>query len=197
MLKRKQIQKLTDPELVTLYKESEDKSIVGVLFERYTRFIFLVCMKYFKDEEKSKDATMQVFEKLFTYLEKHEISNFKPWLHTVSKNHCLLVLRGDKPRRDYETEIKKDYAGYMESGNILYLENENERETKLQQLEDAIKLLSKEQRICIELFYLKELCYNEVAEKTGFSLKKVKSYIQNGKRNLKTILLKKHEQQLT
>ena len=190
MINRKHIAKLSDIDLVQQYKQTSDKLYVGELFKRYTRFVFLVSMKYFKDEEKAKDASMQIFEKLFTDLKKHQIQNFKSWLYSVTKNHCLIQIRGEKQRSVYETGLKKDHNNYMESGNYLYLDNEKDKEKSLKDLEDAILLLSEEQRICIELFYLKEKCYDEVAEITGYNLKKVKSYIQNGKRNLKLILEK-------
>lgn len=193
MIKRKQIKELSDIELVNHYKQTSDKAYVGELFERYTRFVFLVSMKYCKDEEHARDASMQIFEKLFTDLKKHQIHNFKSWLYTVTKNHCLIQIRGVKHRTVYEADLKKDHYNYMESGNYLYLDNEKDDEKKLIDLEDAISLLSEEQRICIELFYLKEKCYDEVAEITGYNSKKVKSYIQNGKRNLKNILTEKNE----
>ena len=83
MINRNQIKELSDLELVNSYKETGDKAYVGELFERYTRFVFLVSMKYLKDEEESRDASMQIFEKLFIDLKKHQIQTFKSW-HTLS-----------------------------------------------------------------------------------------------------------------
>jgi len=191
---KSQISDHSDIELVNHYKQTSDKAYVGELFKRYTRFVFLVSMKYLKGEEKAQDACMQIFEKLFIDLKKHKVQNFKSWLYSVTKNHCLIQIRSEKHRAAYESDLKKDHNNYMESGNYLYLDNENDKEKGLSDLEDAILLLSEEQRICIELFYLKEKCYEEVAEITGFNFKQVKSYIQNGKRNLKKILTEENEQ---
>lgn len=188
------ISNLDDIELVDKYRSTGEKEYIGELFTRYVRFVFLVCMKYLKDEKQAEDASMQIFEKFFTDLKKHKIQNFKSWLYSVTKNHCLISIRESKYRLSYEEEIKKDHKNNMESANYLYLDSEKETEKKLNDLEEAIQLLSEEQRICIELFYLKEKCYDEVAEITGYNYKQVKSYIQNGKRNLKNILTKKHEQ---
>lgn len=190
MRKENYIKESSDLEIVAQYKATNDKELVGELFKRYTRFVFLVCMKYYKDEEKSKDACSQIFENLFKDLKKHEIRNFKSWLHTVAKNHCLLQIRGSKPGKRFEEELIKEHKNNMESGNILYLNDESDKEIKLRVLEDAISTLSKEQKICIELFYLREKCYDEVSEITGYSFKKVKSHIQNGKRNLRNFLEK-------
>ena len=177
---------MTDLEIIAHYMATRDKELVGELFRRYMRFVFLVCMKYLKDEEQAKDATMQVFESLFGKLRKHEIHNFKPWLHSVAKNHCLTQLRNKKEIRSLENDTFRQFPDPVELEPVLHLTDEKEKQ--LTRLEDAILSLSKEQRTCIELFYLKKMCYQEVSEKTGFTFKQVKSYIQNGKRNLRLIL---------
>ncbi|MFC2102181.1 RNA polymerase sigma factor [Bacteroidota bacterium] len=177
---------LSDIEVVLRYKQTRDKELVGELFRRYTRFVFLVCMKYMKDEEQAKDAAMQVFEALFEKLKKHEIHNFKPWLHSVAKNHCLILLRKKKRLPVIHEDQFREFPDLVESEYLLHLSDE--KESELTKLEDAILSLNKEQRTCIELFYLKKMCYQEVAAKTGYSDKQVKSYIQNGKRNLRLIL---------
>jgi len=185
------ISSLSDLELVSFYQATGDKELVGELFRRYTRFVFLVCMNYLDEEEKAKDAAMQVFENLFTGLKKHDIRNFKSWLHVVTKNHCLMQLRGQKQQQIIREEWQKVYAGDMESP--LLLNPYDEKEESLIDLEEAILMLSKEQRICIELFYLKKKSYNEIVEITGDSYLQVKSHIQNGKRNLKILLTKQNE----
>ncbi len=182
------IKQLSDNELIAEYKKSGDKNLVGELYERYTRFVFLVSMKYLKDEDLSKDAVMQIFEKLFDDLKKHDIQNFKAWLHVVTKNFCLLHLRGETYKTKKTTEYKKEQPKLMENDAVLHLETENENERKLSQLSDAINELNEEQKLCVDLFYLQEKSYNEIADTTGFTLNQVKSYIQNGKRNLKNLL---------
>jgi RNA polymerase sigma factor (sigma-70 family) len=182
---------LSDLELVNGYKISGDKEFVGELFRRYTRFAFLVSLKYLKDEEKAKDAAMQVFENLFSELKKHEVRNFKSWLHVVTRNHCLMQLRSGKQTRILEEAIQKEFASGMESAVFLHPVDEKER--SLKQLEEAVLLLSKEQRMCIELFYLKKMSYNEIVQVTGSTYDQVKSHIQNGKRSLKILLSKQDE----
>ncbi len=179
---------LSDLELVNEYKKTSDNTSVGVLFERYTHLVFGVCMKYLKDEEESHDAVMQIFEKLLADLKKHEIAQFKGWLHSVARNHCLMYLRSRQSTHKKEVEMHKDIKGVMENEHELHLNNSNQKEEQLTKLEDGIKQLTEEQKICIELFYLQNKCYQEVADTTGFSLNQVKSFIQNGKRNLKLFL---------
>ena len=171
---------LPDHELILRYKASGDLSVVGELFNRYMTLVFGVCLKYLKDREESKDAVMQIFEKLVSSLREHEIANFKSWLYATSRNHCLMQLRARKGKNFQEiTEV------FMETGTGLHLEDGSEMESNLSKLENCIEQLVAEQKTCIRLFYIQQKCYKEIVALTGFDDNKVKSYIQNGKRNLK------------
>lgn len=167
---------LSDIELIVNYKTSGDKQLVGELFKRYTNFVFSVCMKYLKNSYDSEDATMQIFEKLFTDLQRFEVANFKSWLHVIAKNYCMMKLR--KPNREIYTDnfVEKDFD--------LHHEAANEKEQQLLALEKAIAELPADQKNCVELFYINQKSYKEITEQTGYDYNKVKSYIQNGKRNL-------------
>jgi RNA polymerase sigma-70 factor (ECF subfamily) len=182
--RQKKISTQEDAELIALYQKTHNTKFVGELFNRYAHLVYGVCMKYLKKPADAEDAAMKIFEKLMEDLKHHEVQNFQSWLHIVSKNHCLMDLRkraNGSPTVDFES------ASYQlaESSNV---EETELKEEQLSGLESAIKQLNDEQKTCIELFYLQEKCYQEVAEITGYTLKQVKSYIQNGKRNLKLIL---------
>ena len=184
LFKIKNIKSLTDVELITDYKKKGDPELVGELYKRYSHLVYGVCLKYFRNEEKSKDAVIQIFENLLTDLKKHNIENFKSWLHSVSRNYCLMALRKTQTLRKRENEYEYSVQG---NDNTEFDFEPHEKETKevqLTALEKAMTTLKEEQRICIDLFFLKEKRYEEVAEITGYSTKQVKSYIQNGKRNL-------------
>ncbi|MCW3082904.1 MAG: polymerase subunit sigma-70 [Bacteroidetes bacterium] len=176
---------LDDLQLVARYKQTGDNNCVGVLFQRYTHLVFGVCMKYLKDEDDSKDASMQLFEKLLTDLKKHEIQQFKAWLHMVCKNFCLMQLRSGSAKLKHNKAMQQDLGALMETDLNAHLVHENTKEIQLTHMEECMKGLNEEQRLCVELFYLQEKSYSEITETTSFSMNNVKSYIQNGKRNLK------------
>jgi RNA polymerase sigma-70 factor (ECF subfamily) len=192
LFKRFKISPVQDSELIAKYKETGNNSYVGELFKRYSHLVFGVCMKYLKDSDNSKDAVMQIFEKLLTDLNKHTIDNFKSWLYSVAKNHCLMQLRNQQIQVSFQDTIKNNNV-VMEMEYNLHHTHENNKELDLNNLEKAIGELNSNQKICIELFYLKEKCYQEVSEITGYSMNEVKSHIQNGKRNLKIILSQQDE----
>ena len=170
----------TDLELLELYKSSGNLIFWSDLYSRYTSLTYGVSLKYLKDRDDAKDAVMQLFEKLATTLKSHEVQNFKSWLYVTVRNHCLMQLRAKKGKRTEEISSQ-----LMESDFLLHLEEEPEMEQNLSKLEKCIDELANDQQQCVRLFYLQEKCYKDITDLTGFDLNKVKSNIQNGKRNLK------------
>ncbi len=182
----------SDDELLRQFRQSGDPSCVGILFTRYTHLVYGVCMKYLQDHEDARDAVMDIFEDLLRNLQAHNVEVFKNWLYTVSKNHCLMILRKEtsvnKVREQWLAAFSQEI---MDSGEILHLDSE-ERESRLSTMMEALKRLNEEQRTCLELLYLHDKSYQEVSDLTGYTLHQVKSFIQNGKRNMKNILVKEH-----
>lgn len=174
-----------DALMIKEFKSSGDLDFLGRLYEKYMHLVYGVCLKYLKDREASKDATMQVFEKLIIEIPKHEIENFKPWLHVLTRNYCLMLLRSEKTRMAKEAKSYDTDEIFMESSYEMHHNNESILDQDLEALKKCIDQLKQEQKECVKLFYLEEQCYQEIADSTKYELKKVKSYIQNGKRNLK------------
>jgi RNA polymerase sigma factor (sigma-70 family) len=179
---------ITDTELLELYYADKSQEWVGILLERYTLLLLGVCMKYLKDENEAKDCVQQIFLKVLTEVGKYRIDYFKSWLYMVAKNHCLMRLRdrGSKMGK----ELNDNHAIALESDRQELIANEKTYDL----LEESLQELSEEQRQCVILFYLKKNSYQQISEKTGYSPMQVKSYIQNGKRNLKLLLDKKIKQ---
>jgi RNA polymerase sigma factor (sigma-70 family) len=179
---------ITDAELLELYYADRNQQWIGILLERYTLLLLGVCMKYLKEENEAKDCVQQIFLKVLTEVGKYRIDYFKSWLYMVAKNYCLMQLRnkGTKTAK----ELNEHHAVTFESDKQELIANEKTYNL----LEEVLQELGEEQRQCVILFYLKKNSYQQISEKTGYSLMQVKSYIQNGKRNLKILLDKKMNQ---
>jgi RNA polymerase sigma-70 factor (ECF subfamily) len=138
-------------------------------------------MKYLKNEEAARDNVQQVFLKVIPELSKYRVTYFKSWIYQIAKNHCLMQLRDQKkwgsPLTTDEIPVEGDAA--------INWQHFTDQEQQFDKLEQALKELAEEQRQCVTLFYLKKMSYRQVADKTGYSIPMVKSYIQNGKRNLR------------
>lgn len=179
------IQQYSDEELLEAYRREGHTKYVGELFQRYTEMTYLISLKYLKHPLEAEDMTMKVFERLMTDLKKYEVRSFRYWLHTVVKNQCFAYLDREARTRAKSEDFQREQQANMESGEVDSLfDEEDQHEQMLQILERALTLLNTQQKVCVELFYLKKKSYQEVADLTGFSMKQVKSYIQNGKRNL-------------
>jgi RNA polymerase sigma factor (sigma-70 family) len=170
----------SDLELIECYKKTHNNEILGVLYERYMHLVYGTCLKYLKDSEAAKDAVMNIFEELMTKLRTHQVDNFRSWLFVVSKNHCLMQLR--KESRTLTTEIP---VSLMQSEEEIHLNGVMEKEKHLNDLEDCLGRLPDEQQRSVRLFYLENKCYNEISDITGMEWNRVRSHIQNGRRNLK------------
>jgi RNA polymerase sigma factor (sigma-70 family) len=179
---------LPDKELVNLFRTSGNMDVLAVLFQRYMDLLYGVCLKYLKQPETAKDAVMQIFEELVAKLPRHEVENFKSWLYTLAKNHCLMQLR--TPKNLKTTEFNPDS---MQLEEDVHLNGIQLKEENLQKLERCLETLSTEQKKAVELFYLQNKCYKEIAEATGIDWNKVRSFIQNGRRNLKICMEKGKE----
>ena len=172
--------KLSDAELVLAYKQSGDVNLVGTLYQGYMDLVYGVCLKYLKNPENAQDSVISIFEELVTKLQKHDVDNFKAWLYTLAKNHCLMRLRSEKRQIVVNVDVE-----LMQSDENVHLNGELEKEENFKKLDYCLGQLQEEQRKVIELFYIQGKCYNEIAELTGMEWNQVRSYIQNGRRNLK------------
>lgn len=186
-MNRSSLHNLTDEELIELYKTKGEKDAMSILFKRYYHLVLGVGIKYLKRTDLAQDMSMKLFEKLLQNINKYQIQLFKPWLYRVACNECLMEIRKNKSLTKSETDIR---LLNMESEEEKHLQEE--KELKLNKLEEVLEDLPAEQVLCIKLFYLEKKSYNEICESTGLDFMKVKSAIQNGKRNLKLKLEQIH-----
>ena len=176
---------LEDKILLEKYRTSGDLELLGELYSRYMQLVYGLCLKYLQNRDDAGDAVMQIFEKIIEELRTHEVVNLKSWLYVVSRNFCLMEIRKRKKIVDISEASEKNEDLFMESADDMHPIEERLDDIKLKK---CLEELNNEQKRCIELFYYKEKCYKEISENTKYDIKKVKSYIQNGKRNLKNCM---------
>lgn len=178
---REKIEHLSDDEIIAFYRSHPDNKYVGELYKRYGHLVFGTCLNYVKNKEDAEDIVMDIFVSLGNKLNKYKVTYFKSWLYMLTKNECLSRLR------------KKKHSLTLTERNTVADENEiyfkKVEEIKLSSLEEAINELSPPQDEAIKLFYIQQLTYKEISDQLTLPLKKVKSAIQNGKRNLKIKLM--------
>ena len=177
---------LTDEELLKRYCDSGELVYFVEAYKRYMPLVYGVALKYLKRPEDAQDAVMQLFEELVVKIKAVEIQSFKAWLYTCIRNNCLMEIR----KKSKNLSISLDDS-FMEFCDDFHLTVVSESENREESLRECVESLPEKQRISVKYFFFDELSYKEVEERTGFSLKMVKSFIQNGKRNLKLCLERK------
>ena len=187
-MNRDRYKHISEQELLERYYQHRDKEWLGILLERYTLLLLGVCMKYLKNEEAARDAVQQIFLKVITELEKYRVGYFKSWLYMVAKNYCLMQFR-DKNRNTIELS---EATLNMDETDTSY--DDLEKDQLLDWMHESIKNLNPEQQQCVTLFYLQKKSYQQIADETGYSLLQVKSFIQNGKRNLRLMIQRRKEE---
>ena len=190
-MKGDKYQHITDQELLEKFHSDHNNEWLGILLQRYTLLLLGVSMKYLKNEEQAKDSVQQIFLKVIQELHKYKVEYFKSWLYMVAKNHCLMKLRERNGKSTVEVNDNITNKADEEADRQILLENDH----TLDLLELSLKELNPEQQQCVTLFYLEKKSYQEVSDETGFTMLQVKSYIQNGKRNLKILIEKKQEEE--
>ena len=172
--------------MIALFKKEGSTQVIGLLYERYGHLVMGTCMKYMKNQMDAEDLVMKIFEEIGQKLMRFEVQHFKSWLYQITRNECLMVLR--KKTNDLPASLLEQLTDNLEENHLV-----NEREIQLVLMESKLNELKEEQRICLELFYLKDKSYTEISEELSIDIKQVKSAIQNGKRNLKLKLEEHHE----
>ncbi|HYM93826.1 MAG TPA: sigma-70 family RNA polymerase sigma factor [Chitinophagaceae bacterium] len=180
-------QHITDQQLLEKFYADHNNEWLGILLQRYTLLLLGVCMKYLKNEDEAKDSVQQIFLKVITELHKYKVEYFKSWIFMVAKNHCLMILRDRQGKVPAELNERLTITEEEETDRSVLLHSDH----TLDLMEASLKELSPEQQQCVTLFYLDKKSYQEISEQTGYTMLQVKSYIQNGKRNLKILIDKK------
>jgi RNA polymerase sigma-70 factor, ECF subfamily len=189
---RRNKSKYTEEELIEEFSSSGDLEILGEIYSSYMHLVYGVCLKYLKEREESMDAVMQIFEKLVTEIPKQKIENFRSWLYAVTRNYCLMQLRSQKSQDEKHNEWILETTNFMEYSSGLHPIDKDEPD-KEKALADCVEKLNDDQKKCICQFYYENRCYSEIAKNLGIDEKKVKSHLQNGKRNLKLCIEGKNE----
>jgi RNA polymerase sigma-70 factor (ECF subfamily) len=174
------IKNKSDSELLSLFRSSSNSEYLGCLYNRYMHLVYGVCLKYLQNSDDAQDAVMQIFEFLLEKINKYEIEVFRTWIYSVARNHCLQKLR--KKNKEILTDFSIDIMDFSDISHLLY---EQDDEKQIDALKQCVEKLPETQRCCIKMFFFNEKSYADIADETKYHLKSVKSYIQNGKRNLK------------
>ncbi len=185
ILKKSANQPTPDEVLVRAWVDKGDSAALGQVYARYMTLIYGICLKYLKDTHASEDAVMQIFEQVQKKLAGSEVQNFKAWVCTVARNHCLMELRKVKNKQVEHLDPADSRVFELDDTDFGFADD---REELLVRLEKCLELLGATQKWMVRLFYLEEMSYQQISEQTNTALGMVRSHIQNGRRNLRNCM---------
>lgn len=182
MIKKVQHIEASDSEIISAYKAGTGD--LSELYNRYANLVLGSCLKYFKNKPDADDAVSEIFSLISKKLKTHEVESFKSWLYTVTRNYCIEVLRKNNRQRDKISRAESMYS------DLIFHPDNVEDEILMAKLGKCIELLPDKQRTVIDMFYFKKITYKEISSKMNISWDKVRSFMQNGRRNLKNCIEK-------
>ncbi len=179
----KKISDQNDQELLTTAIVEQQPIASSELFNRYLELVYGVCLKYMGNRNDAQDELMHVYELFVKKIKVHDVENVKSWLYVLTKNHCLGVLR--KQKRNTE---KFDQFAVVYSEEKYHPIDGQEKESQLVKLESCIEKLNELQASCVRAFYYEKKSYDEISELLNIDWNRIRSNIQNGRRNLKNCM---------
>lgn len=178
---------VSDELLLERFVRSGDTAALGTLYGRYMPMVYGVCLKWLQDSGKAEDAVMSIYEELVRKLPQQQVESFRGWLFVVARNYCLMELRKQQ-RRPTDLYAPEDMQRYDDGGTEspdaeLPPDHSKPLEKCMGELPDA-------QRKSVQWFYYEDKSYKDIADLMQEEVGKVRSFIQNGRRNLKICLEK-------
>lgn len=176
---------MDEQSLIATFRQKQKMQALAELYGRYVHLVSTLAHSILKQQHLAEDAVNDVFEIIAQDLKTTQVNNFSSWLYSVTKFHCL------KLKKKQQKEFAQEDMSQQEATDdaISNLEMELKLQKRIALMQSSLGEIKEHQKTCIELFYLKGMSYHDISDQTGFSVKEVKSYIQNGKRNLKNVML--------
>lgn len=142
------------------------------LVEKHKAMVYTICFKIVRKAEEAEELAQDTFLKAFDKLSSFRSeAKFSTWLYRIAYNAAISMTR----KRTLEVHALDDFVitNYSEDDareNLDLIDFEDQQKM----LQAALKTLSDEDYLIINLFYLKELPVNEISSITGLSAANVK-----------------------
>lgn len=163
------------------------------LFDYYYHMAYAFAVSYTKNDADAKDAVQEAFITIHTSIKDlREPITFPAWLKKVVHSKCYKIFR-KKHEIPSDPEIINE-SQCMEQRSYMipfdHYNNENEKDV----IHHLIRQLKPKYQDVVELFYLKQLKIEEVAQIVGLSHGTVKTRLHRAKKDL-SVLVKQFEEE--
>lgn len=163
-----------------------DTRAFGILIERHQGFIFTIVYRVVKGREEAEEITQDVFLKAYEALGSfRKESKFTTWLYKIAYHKALDKVRGTKQTilMELNENLKVPQVQDLEDGLDLML-----REERSQLVKSCIEKLPPQEAALISLYYFEEQSVKEIAEVTGLSEDNIKIKLYRSRKILFSLL---------
>jgi RNA polymerase sigma-70 factor, ECF subfamily len=182
---------IDESQLVTRVANGDEVAL-GVLYDRFGRAVYSLCLRIVRDGTTAEDLTQEVFVRLWRSAASFDVSRgrLRTWLLRIAHNLALNEVR----RRQSRPAIVQDVEWEVAISELAdtAVESDPAGSTWLREraaiVRNAISQLPELQRQAIELAFYSGLSQAEVAVTLGDPLGTVKSRIRVGMRHLRELL---------
>jgi RNA polymerase sigma-70 factor (ECF subfamily) len=159
----------------------------------YQDMVYATAVRLLGSPAEAEDVAQTVFLKAFERFDQIGTSpTAAGWLKTVTTNECLNHLSRYRNRWRFFSELGRDDAASVDSRTLdsglgtadSGLGTRNPDNV----LDLALRRLPPHQRVPIVLFHFDDLSYQQIAERLGVSVGKVKTDIHRGRETLRAAL---------
>ena len=161
-----------------------DANAYAVLVERYQNLVFTIALRYVKSREDAEEVAQDVFVKAYRSLADFKgTAKFSTWLYTVATTTCITFLR--KKRLDVQSLDNEKVFATADNIDGGMSANQVEQKSRVNMVNEAIKLLSHDDAQVITLFYKGEQTLEEIAQILGKEPNTVKVQLHRARARLK------------
>jgi RNA polymerase sigma factor (sigma-70 family) len=163
---------------------SGEQALYAELVKRYQNFVFTIALRYTPNREDAEEIAQDVFVKAYRSLADFRgESKFSTWLYTIVTTTCISFLRRKKlPIHSLDIEQVFELA---DNQNSAFRANQVEQKSKVQAIQEAIRLLSIDDARIITLFYQAEQSLEEIGRILGIDPNTAKVKLHRARQRLK------------
>jgi RNA polymerase sigma-70 factor (ECF subfamily) len=157
------------------------KELFRILARRYEKAVYGMGRSFFRNAEDAADFVQEVFLKSFRGLAGFQgRSRFSTWLYRIAYNTAVNSLRSRRGQSESPAQRLEREAADGETPERLSI-----RSAVAQAVREAVRDLSEERRICVDLFFFYDQSYQEIETITGFPVNTIKSHVFRAKKLLR------------
>ena len=161
-----------------------DWSEYGHLVERYRRLVWAAVDAVLDDSAQVEDAVQEVFIRVYEKLHLFGFrSSFSSWLWRLARNHALQVRRKSS-RRPGWLSLHHEDGSQRELRGAASPEDGYASELRAEAVGDLLRGLPEEYRSVLNLYYMGEHTYEDIAALTEMPLNTVRTRLRRAKQRL-------------